>query len=110
LRYDMDILVMGAGVNGTGISWCAVGRGFSMTLCEQEDLAARIPAARAASMIHGGLCYLERYEFRLVARALAWRRVILRLARHITRPLLFVLRRESRLRPAWMIQLGLILV
>ena len=105
---DTDILVVGGGVNGAGIARDAAGRGFSVTLCEQDDLAAHTSSA-STKLIHGGLRYLEQYEFRLVAKALAEREVILRLAPHITWPQLFVLPHESHLRPIWMIRLGLLL-
>ena len=108
MHYDADILVVGGGVNGAGIARDAAGRGFSVTLCEQDDLAAHTSSA-STKLIHGGLRYLEQYEFRLVAKALAEREVILRLAPHITWPLLFVLPHESHLRPVWMIRLGLLL-
>ena len=108
MHYDTDILVVGGGVNGAGIARDAAGRGLSVTLCEQDDLAAHTSSA-STKLIHGGLRYLEQYEFRLVAKALAEREVILRLAPHIAWPLLFVLPHESHLRPAWMIRLGLLL-
>ena len=108
MHYDTDILVVGGGVNGAGIARDAAGRGLSVTLCEQDDLAAHTSSA-STKLIHGGLRYLEQYEFRLVAKALAEREVILRLAPHITWPLLFVLPHESHLRPVWMIRLGLLL-
>ncbi|MEO8810326.1 MAG: glycerol-3-phosphate dehydrogenase [Rhodanobacter sp.] len=108
MLHDTDILVVGGGVNGAGIARDAAGRGLSVTLCEQDDLAAHTSSA-STKLIHGGLRYLEQYEFALVAKALAEREVILRLAPHITWPLLFVLPHESHLRPVWMIRLGLLL-
>ena len=108
MTVDTDILVVGGGINGTGIARDAAGRGLSVCLCEQDDLAAHASSA-STKLIHGGLRYLEQYEFRLVAKALAEREVILRLAPHIVWPLLFVLPHESHLRPVWMIRLGLLL-
>lgn len=108
MQYDTDMLVVGGGINGAGIARDAAGRGLSVTLCEQDDLAAHTSSA-STKLIHGGLRYLEQYEFRLVAKALAEREVILRLAPHISWPMLFVLPHESHLRPAWMIRLGLLL-
>ncbi len=108
LGHDTDILVVGGGINGAGIARDAAGRGFSVTLCEQDDLAGHTSSA-STKLVHGGLRYLEQYEFRLVAKALAEREVIMRLAPHIAWPLLFVLPHESHLRPAWMIRLGLLL-
>ena len=108
MHDDTDILVVGGGVNGAGIARDAAGRGLSVTLCEQDDLAAHTSSA-STKLIHGGLRYLEQYEFRLVAKALAEREVILRLAPHISWPMMFVLPHESHLRPVWMIRLGLLL-
>lgn len=108
MQHDTDILIVGGGINGTGIARDAAGRGLSVVLCEQDDLAAHTSSA-STKLIHGGLRYLEQYEFRLVAKALAERQVILRLAPHITWPLRFVLPHESHLRPVWMIRLGLLL-
>ncbi|MGN6657295.1 MAG: glycerol-3-phosphate dehydrogenase [Rhodanobacter sp.] len=106
--HDADILIVGGGINGAGIARDAAGRGLSVVLCEQDDLAGHTSSA-STKLIHGGLRYLEQYEFRLVAKALAEREVIMRLAPHISWPLLFVLPHESHLRPAWMIRLGLLL-
>ncbi|HET8940636.1 MAG TPA: glycerol-3-phosphate dehydrogenase [Rudaea sp.] len=108
MRYDADILIVGGGINGAGIARDAAGRGLSVVLCEQHDLAAHTSSA-STKLIHGGLRYLEQYEFRLVAKALAERSVLLRLAPHIIWPLHFVLPHESHLRPVWMIRLGLLL-
>jgi glycerol-3-phosphate dehydrogenase len=108
MTREVDMLVVGGGVNGAGIARDAAGRGLSVMLCERDDLASHTSSA-STKLIHGGLRYLEQYEFRLVAKALAEREVILRLAPHITWPLLFVLPHESHLRPAWMIRLGLML-
>lgn len=108
MQLHTDMLVVGGGINGAGIARDAAGRGLSVMLCERDDLAAHTSSA-STKLIHGGLRYLEQYEFRLVAKALAEREVILRLAPHISWPLLFVLPHESHLRPAWMIRLGLLL-
>jgi glycerol-3-phosphate dehydrogenase len=105
---DHDLLVIGGGVNGTGIARDAAGRGLRVLLCEQDDLAAHTSSS-STKLIHGGLRYLEHYEFRLVRKALAEREVLLAAAPHIIRPLRFVLPHEPHLRPAWMIRAGLIL-
>jgi glycerol-3-phosphate dehydrogenase len=85
-----DLLVVGGGVNGAGIARDAAGRGLRVLLCEQHDLAAHTSSA-STKLIHGGLRYLEYFEFRLVRKALAEREVLLDAAPHITRPLQFVL-------------------
>jgi glycerol-3-phosphate dehydrogenase len=104
----VDLLVIGGGVNGTGIARDAAGRGLSVLLCEQDDLAEHTSSA-SSKLIHGGLRYLEHYEFRLVREALIEREVLLRLAPHIIWPLRFVLPHSPEQRPAWMIRLGLFL-
>ena len=103
-----DVLVIGGGINGVGIARDFVGRGLSVLLCEQDDLASHTSSA-SSKLIHGGLRYLEYYEFRLVAKALAEREVVLRAAPHIVRPLRFVMPHVPTLRPAWMIRIGLLL-
>jgi glycerol-3-phosphate dehydrogenase len=108
VAYRFDLLVVGGGINGTGIARDAVGRGLSVLLCEQDDLARHTSSA-SSKLIHGGLRYLEHYEFRLVREALIEREVLLRLAPHIIWPLPFVLPHSPEQRPAWMIRLGLFL-
>ncbi len=103
-----DLLVIGGGVNGTGIARDAAGRGLSVILAERADLAGATSSA-ATKLIHGGLRYLEQYEFRLVREALGEREVLLKLAPHIIWPLRFVLPHHPGLRPAWMIRIGLFL-
>jgi glycerol-3-phosphate dehydrogenase len=105
---QFDVLVIGGGINGVGIARDIVGRGLSVLLCEQDDLANHTSSA-SSKLIHGGLRYLEYYEFRLVAKALAEREVVLRSAPHIVWPLLFVMPHVPTLRPAWMIRMGLFL-
>lgn len=104
----VDLLVIGGGVNGTGIARDAAGRGLKVLLCEQDDLAQHTSSA-SSKLIHGGLRYLEHYEFRLVREALIEREVLLRAAPHIIWPLRFVLPHSPEQRPAWMIRLGLFL-
>ena len=103
-----DLLVVGGGINGAGIARDAAGRGLRTTLVEQGDIAGATSSS-STKLIHGGLRYLEYYEFRLVAEALAEREVLLRIAPHIIWPLEFVLPHEKHLRPAWMIRIGLFL-
>jgi glycerol-3-phosphate dehydrogenase len=104
----VDLLVVGGGVNGTGIARDAAGRGLSVVLCEQDDLAAWTSSA-SSKLIHGGLRYLEYYEFRLVHEALAEREVLLASAPHIIHPLRFVLPHHAGLRPGWILRAGLFL-
>ena len=101
-----DLAVIGGGVNGTGIARDAAGRGLSVLLLEQGDLACGTSSA-STKLIHGGLRYLEHYAFRLVRESLAEREVLLRAAPHIIRPLRFVLPHHAGLRPWWLIRLGL---
>ena len=103
-----DLLVVGGGVNGTGIARDAAGRGLSVILCEQDDLASHTSSA-STGLIHGGLRYLEEYHFALVRKALREREVLLAAAPHIMRPLRFVMPHAAHLRPAWMIRAGLFL-
>lgn len=103
-----DLLIVGGGINGCAIARDAAGRGLSVLLVEQGDLACATSSA-STKLIHGGLRYLELYEFRLVQEALAERELLLGAAPHIIWPLKFVLPHERGLRPAWMMRLGLLL-
>ncbi|HUN71381.1 MAG TPA: FAD-dependent oxidoreductase, partial [Steroidobacteraceae bacterium] len=110
MRYSgtYDLLVVGGGINGAGIARDAAGRGLSVLLCEQDDLAAHTSSA-STKLIHGGLRYLERLQLSLVRKALIEREILLNSAPHLMRPLRFVLPHDKRLRPAWMISAGLFL-
>ncbi|MCX7892722.1 MAG: glycerol-3-phosphate dehydrogenase [Burkholderiales bacterium] len=103
-----DLAVIGGGINGVGIARDAAGRGLRTVLLEQNDLGWAT-SSRSTHLIHGGLRYLEYYEFRLVAEALAERETVLALAPHIVWPMTFILPHEKHLRPAWMIRAGLLL-
>ena len=103
-----DVAIIGGGINGCGIARDAAGRGLSVYLCEQADLASGTSSA-ATKLIHGGLRYLEHLEFRLVREALAEREVLWRMAPHIIWPLRFVLPYHEGLRSAWLLRLGLFL-
>src|ERR1700744_2294313 len=105
---QFDLIVVGGGVNGAGTARDAVGRGLSVLLCEKDDLAQGT-SSRSGKLVHGGLRYLEYYEFRLVREALIEREVLLRSAPHIIWPMRFVLPHSPEQRPAWMIRLGLFL-
>jgi glycerol-3-phosphate dehydrogenase len=103
-----DLAIIGGGINGCGTARDAAGRGLSVFLCEQDDLANGTSSA-STKLIHGGLRYLEYYEFRLVREALREREVLLNAAPHIIWPLRFILPHHKGLRPAWLIRLGLLL-
>ena len=103
-----DLAIIGGGVNGCGIARDAVGRGSSVFLCEMNDLASGT-SSWSTKLVHGGLRYLEYYEFRLVREALIEREILWQIAPHIIRPLRFVLPHHAGLRPAWLLRLGLFL-
>ncbi len=105
---EFDLAVIGGGINGCGIARDAAGRGWRVFLCERADFAAGTSSA-STKLIHGGLRYLEQYEFRLVREALTEREVLWSIAPHIVWPLRFVLPHHRHLRPAWMLRLGLFL-
>ncbi len=105
---DYDVVIVGGGVNGTGIAMDAAGRGLRVLLCEMNDLASATSSS-SSKLIHGGLRYLEHYEFRLVRQALSERESLLRNSPHIMWPMRFRLPHRPHLRPAWMIRTGLFL-
>jgi glycerol-3-phosphate dehydrogenase len=104
----VDIAIIGGGINGCGIARDAAGRGYSVYLCEMNDLASGT-SSWSTKLVHGGLRYLEHFEFRLVREALIEREVLWGIAPHIIRPLRFVLPHRRGLRPAWLLRLGLFL-
>ena len=103
-----DIAVVGGGINGCGIARDSAGRGLSVALFEKDDLAQATSSA-STKLIHGGLRYLEHYEFRLVREALTEREILLKNAPHIIWPMRFVLPHHKALRPAWLLRCGLFL-
>lgn len=105
---NVDLLIIGGGINGVGIARDAAGRGLKVTLVEQADLASATSSA-STKLIHGGLRYLEFFEFRLVREALIERERLLRIAPHIIRPMQFILPHVPELRPRWLMRLGLFL-
>lgn len=105
---ETDVLVIGGGINGAGIARDLAGRGLSVVLCEKGDLASAT-SSKSSKMIHGGLRYLEHYEFRLVREALKERDNLLHAAPHLVQPMSFVLPHHKKLRPWWMIRAGLFL-
>jgi glycerol-3-phosphate dehydrogenase len=104
----LDLFVVGGGINGAGIACDAAGRALKVGLCEMNDFASAT-SSKATKLIHGGLRYLEHYEFRLVREALMEREVLLAKAPHLSWPLRFVLPHEPHLRPRWLLRLGLFL-
>lgn len=104
----VDVLVVGGGINGAGIARDLAGRGWQVLLCERDDLAGHTSSS-STKLIHGGLRYLEHYEFALVRKALQEREVLLKSAPHIMWPLRFVMPHDPAMRPAWMIRAGLFL-
>ena len=103
-----DVLVVGGGINGAGIARDLAGRGLGVVLCEKDDLGAHTSSS-STKLIHGGLRYLEYYEFGLVRKALAERERLLKSAPHIMWPLRFVMPHDPSMRPVWMIRIGLFL-
>src|ERR1700733_7007339 len=104
----IDILIIGGGINGAGIARDASGRGLSVLLVEQHDLAAHTSSA-STKLIHGGVRYLEYYEVRRVREALVERERLLNIAPHVIWPLEFVLPHARDQRPAWLVRAGLFL-
>ncbi|HPW13668.1 MAG TPA: glycerol-3-phosphate dehydrogenase, partial [Thermomonas sp.] len=107
-RSAYDVVVVGGGINGVGIARDLAGRGQKVLLCEKDDLASHTSSS-STKLIHGGLRYLEYYEFSLVRKALAERELLLRSAPHIMWPLRFVMPHDPGMRPVWMIRAGLFL-
>ena len=108
LPAECDVLVVGGGINGAGIARDLAGRGLRVVLCEKDDLGAHTSSA-STKLIHGGLRYLEYYEFGMVRKSLAERELLMRSAPHIMRPMRFVMPHNPTMRPAWMIRAGLFL-
>lgn len=105
-QLDCDILIVGGGINGAGIARDAAGRDLSVVLCEKDDLASHTSSA-STKLIHGGLRYLEQYDFSLVRKALIEREVLMRSAPHLIRPLRFIMPHDRGQRPGWMIRAGM---
>lgn len=103
-----DVVIIGGGINGCGCAADAALRGLSVLLCEQDDLASKTSSS-SSKLIHGGLRYLELFDFGLVKKALNERQTLLDMAPHLVRPLPIVIPFEKRMRPSWLIQAGLFL-
>ncbi len=103
-----DVFIIGGGINGSGIARDAAGRGYKVGLAEQHDFGSQT-SSWSTKLIHGGIRYLENYEFSLVKESLNEREVIYRIANHISKPLNFILPHVPDLRPSWLIRIGLFL-
>jgi glycerol-3-phosphate dehydrogenase len=103
-----DLAIIGGGINGMGIARDAAGRGLSVFLCEKGDFGGATSSA-STKLVHGGLRYLEQFEFGLVRESLAERETLLKIAPHLVQPLRFILPHHAGLRPRWMLRLGLFL-
>ena len=108
MTQDIDVFIIGGGVNGAGIARDCAGRGFKTVLCEMDDLASGT-SSWSSKLVHGGVRYLEHYEFMLVRKALTEREVLWAAAPHIIRPMRFVMPHHKDMRPAWFLRLGLFL-
>ena len=107
-QIDHDIFIIGGGINGSGIARDAAGRGYSVYLAEADDLASGT-SSQSTKLIHGGLRYLEHYEFKLVREALTEREILWRVAPHIIHPMRFILPYHKGLRPWWLLRIGMFL-
>ena len=108
MKTTFDIFVIGGGVNGCGIARDAAGRGYSVYLAEKNDIASGTSSA-SSKLIHGGLRYLENYEFSLVRKALKERDTLISIAPHIVKEARFILPYHKGLRPAWILKLGMMI-
>lgn len=103
-----DVFIIGGGINGSGIARDAAGRGYKVGLAEQHDFGSQT-SSWSTKLIHGGIRYLENYEFSLVRESLKERETIYQIADHISKPLNFILPHVPNLRPSWLIRIGLFL-
>lgn len=106
MDLTVDLLVVGGGINGVGVAADAAGRNLSVCLCEQDDLAS-YTSSWSTKLIHGGLRYLEQYDFRLVRESLRERKILRQRAPHLVHPIPFYLPHVPSNRPAWLVRLGL---
>ncbi len=103
-----DVAIIGGGINGCGCAADAALRGLSVVLCEQDDLASKT-SSKSTKLIHGGLRYLEQFDFSLVKKALLERQILQNVAPHLVHPISFVLPYQNNLRPLWTLRTGLFL-
>jgi glycerol-3-phosphate dehydrogenase len=103
-----DVFVIGGGVNGCGVARDAAGRGYSVYLAEKSDIASGTSSA-SSKLIHGGLRYLENFEFSLVRESLRERDILIKIAPHLIKEMRFILPHHNKLRPVWLLKLGMLL-
>ena len=108
MNYKYDIFIIGGGINGAGIARDAAGRGLRVCLAEKGEIGGAT-SSWSTKLIHGGLRYLENYEFKLVRESLIEREIIHRIAPNITKPIPFIIPHSKKLRPTWLIKIGLFL-
>lgn len=108
MEQVFDVAIIGGGINGCGCAADAALRGLSVVLIEQDDLASKT-SSRSSKLIHGGLRYLENYDFSLVKKALDERQKLLQLAPHLVHPLPLILPHQKTMRPLWLLRIGLML-
>jgi glycerol-3-phosphate dehydrogenase len=103
-----DLFIIGGGINGAGIARDASGRGLSVCLADKGEIGGAT-SSWSTKLIHGGLRYLENYEFKLVRESLKEREIVYKIAKHISRPIPFIIPHTDKIRPAWLIKFGLFL-
>ena len=108
MNYKYEIFIIGGGINGAGIARDAAGRGLRVCLADKGEIGGAT-SSWSTKLIHGGLRYLENYEFKLVGESLKERDIIHRIAPNITKPIPFIIPHSKKLRPAWLIKIGLFL-
>jgi len=108
MKNNFDLFIIGGGINGAGIARDGAGRGLSVCLADKGEIGGAT-SSWSTKLIHGGLRYLENYEFKLVRESLKEREVILHIAPDITKPIPFIIPYSKKMRPAWLIKVGLIL-
>lgn len=106
MEHLFDVFIIGGGINGCGCAADAAMRGLKVGLCEKSDIASET-SSKSTKLIHGGLRYLEQYDFNLVRKALVERQKLLNLAPHLVKPLKLILPYDKHMRPAWLIRMGL---
>ena len=103
-----DLFIIGGGINGAGIARDAAGRNIKVCLVDKGEIGGAT-SSWSTKLIHGGLRYLENYEFKLVRESLKEREIIYNIAREITKPIPFIIPYAKNLRPKWLIKIGLFL-